>query len=147
MAVAGYFVVALLCYSIAPPFQAVAVEESGSGLFSAAVFHLGIATGFFLLGFFYSERQALAAIKKNGELTKVITFMITAGVVLALIENGPATVALESAKASEVFGLKRTMPFFALVLGVLMFREKITMRHFFGTVLLVAGSVLIVWFR
>ena len=147
LTVAGYFATALLCYSIAPPFQAVAVEESGSGLFSAGVFHIGIAMGFFLFRFLYTESQAIGTLQEKGEWGKTILLMVAAGAVLALFENGPATVALESAKASEVFSLKRTMPLFALILGIWMFREKVTIRHFFGTTLLVGGSILIVWFR
>jgi drug/metabolite transporter (DMT)-like permease len=73
--------------------------------------------------------------------------MVLAGIVIAMIENGPVAIALENATASEVFALKRTMPFFALLLGMFMFNEKITRRHVLGTVFLIIGSILIVWFQ
>ncbi len=143
----GYFAVTILCYSITSPFMAVAVEASGSGLFSAAVFHLGIAIGFLPLVFLINEGVTVQALRLRGEWKKVLLLMVIAGSVVALLENGPATVALESAKASEVFALKRTMPFFALILGIMMFNERVTKRHVIGTTLLVLGSMLIVWFR
>lgn len=144
---AGYFTVTIVCYSITSPFMAVAVDESGSGLFSAAVFHLGIAAGFVPLILLTNEGVAVQMLRVSGERTKVLILMILAGAVVALLENGPATVALEQAKASEVFALKRTMPFFALILGIMMFGEKVTKRHVLGTALLVVGSAFIVWFR
>lgn len=147
LSAAGYFAVTILCYSITSPFMAVAVEESGSGLFSAAVFHLGIAAGFIPLVLLAKESAAMRMLRASGEWKKVFFLMIAAGTAIAFLENGPATVALESAKASEVFALKRVMPFFALVLGIMMFGERVTKRHVFGTALLVAGSMLIVWFR
>lgn len=144
---AGYFLVTIFCYSITSPFMAVAVEESENGLFSAAVFHLGIATGFIPLVIMAKENIAIQAFRIKGEWKKIILLMILAGTVVAILENGPATVALETAKASEVFALKRTMPFFSLVLGIIMFGEKVTKKHIFGTALLVLGSAFIVWFR
>ena len=75
------------------------------------------------------------------------SFLLASGAVIGLFEIGPSTVALLTAKASEVFALKRTMPFFALILGVVMFHEKVTKRHMIGTSLLVVGSMFVVWFR
>lgn len=147
LAAAGYFAVTILCYSVTTPFMAVAVDESGSGLFSAAVFHLGIAVGFIPLLLLAREGASVQVLQSSGEWRKVLFLMVLAGAVIAFLENGPATVALETAKASEVFALKRTMPFFALVLGIMMFGEKITKRHIVGTALLVLGSAMIVWFR
>lgn len=147
LAAFGYFAVTIFCYSITSPFMAVAVEESGSGLFSAAFFHLGIAAGFIPLVILAKESTAVRNLRDSGEWRTVLFLMVFAGVVIALLENGPATVALEQAKASEVFALKRTMPFFALVLGIMMFGEKVTKRHIAGTAFLVLGSFLIVWFR
>lgn len=143
----GYFTITLVCYSIASPFMGVAVDESGSGLFSGAIVHLGIAVGFLLLVIVSHEGAALHTLARTSELVKVLLLMGVAGIVMALLENGPANIALESASASEVFALKRTMPFFALILGVMMFNEHITKRHIIGTVLLVLGSALIIWFR
>jgi drug/metabolite transporter (DMT)-like permease len=146
-AVAGYFAVTLICYSITSPLMGVAVNESGSGLFTAVVMHLGIALGFVPLLLISREHNTIRELKREGRFTQLFMWMLMAGVVIAIFENGPINVALETATASEVFALKRTMPFFALILGVLMFNEKITRRHIFGTVLLVIGSALIIWYR
>ncbi len=147
LAVTGYFAVTVVSYSFTSVFMGVAVAESGSGLFSAAVFHVGIAFGFLLLVLFTNERQTIRELRMSGQWSKVLGVMVLAGLVIAFLENGPATVALESAKASEVFAIKRVMPFFALVLGIMMFGEQVTRRHVIGTALLVSGSMLIVWFR
>lgn len=147
LAAAGYFAVTLLCYSVTAPFMAVAVEESGSGLFSATVFHLGIAVGFIPLMVRAKESGVVSMLRTNGEWKKILWLMIATGGVIALLENGPATIALETAKASEVFAIKRVMPFFALILGIIMFGEKVTRRHIAGTALLVLGSMCIIWFR
>jgi drug/metabolite transporter (DMT)-like permease len=143
----GLFALAILCYSFSSPFIGVAVDETQSGLFSAAVFHLGIAAGFVPLIFLAKEPGVILRLGQTGEWKKAFLLMLASGVVIALLENGPATVALLTAKASEVFALKRTMPFFALILGTAMFHEKVTKRHIFGTALLVAGSMFVVWFR
>lgn len=145
--VAGYFAITLICYSIASPLMGVAVSESGSGLFTAVIMHLGIAIGFIPLIFIAKEKSVIQSLRQRGELSKMVIWMILAGIVVALLENGPINIALETAKASEVFALKRTMPFFAMIIGFFLFQEKITWRHILGTILLVFGSVLTIWFR
>lgn len=144
---AKYFGITLLCYSITSPLMGVAVNESGSGIFSAFVMHAGISVGFIPLLLMTREDAALKQLQTNGRIRSVILLMVASGLVTALLENGPITIALETGSASEVFALKRVMPFFALVLGVIMFKERIGRRHIVGTVLLVIGSFLIVWFR
>lgn len=143
----GYFAITVLCYSFGPPFMGVAVDESGSGLFSAAVFHVGIALGFIPFILMAREGRAVSKLRADGLWVKTLLFMLASGAVIALLENGPATVALETAKAGEIFSLKRTMPFFALILGVVMFGEKVTKRHILATCLLVTGSVFIILFK
>ena len=142
-----YFSVTVLCYAVAPAYAAIAVHECGSGLLTACVFHLGVSIGFMGLVLQAKEGAALSAVHRGGELRRVLCLMALSGLVIAFFENGPNTVALEYANASEVMALKRTMPFFALVLGVMMFNEKVTKKHIFGTFLLVTGSILVVWFR
>src|SRR3989344_467300 len=143
--VVGYFSITLAAYSLSSAVMGVAVAASGSGLFTATVLHLGIAFGFLPLLFITKEPKVLRQMKESGQFWKMFGLVMLAGLAIALLENGPATIALEQASASEVFALKRTMPFFALFLGVIMFKEKITWRHATGTFLLVLGSVLIVW--
>lgn len=144
--VALYFAITLACYSFATVFMAVAVEAAGSGLFAAACFHIGIACGFAFLVLGSGEHQRIRVLRERGAWSGVLWPMLVAGLVLALIENGPATIALETASAAQVTALKRTMPLFALALGVFMFRERVTGAHVFGTALMVAGSIAVVWF-
>lgn len=147
LVVGGYFAITLICYSVTSPLMGVAVNESGSGLYSAALMHFGIALGFVPIVFFFQEMKTVHDLKQEGKWKYLFFWMVLAGIVSAILENGPINMALESATASEVFALKRTMPFFALILGMFMFDEKITRRHVFGTTLLIIGSVLIIWFQ
>lgn len=147
LTVAKYFAVTLVCYSITSPLQGVTVTESGSGLFVAAIAHISIALGFIPIVLMAKEGRAVALLKEQGQWLMTLKWMVLAGLVIALLENGPINIALESATASEVFALKRTMPFFALLLGVAIFKEKLTLRHGIGTAFLVIGSALIIWYR
>lgn len=147
LAMAGYFSVTLVCYSIASPLMGVAVTESGSGILSATIAHLGIGLGFIPIVLMSRESKIVSRLRQEGKWPRVLLWMVLAGIVIAVFENGPINVALESATASEVFALKRTMPFFSLILGVLMFQERVTLRHGIGTTFLVIGSAMIVWFR
>lgn len=143
----GYFGITILCYSVAPSFMRVAVDESQSGLFSAAVFHVGIALGFIPIVVIANEQKVWQRLAQQRLISQTAMWMVAAGAVMALLENGPATVALAEASAVEVVSLKRTMPVFALILGVLMFDERVNKRHMIATVFLVIGSMIIVWFR
>jgi drug/metabolite transporter (DMT)-like permease len=149
LSAAGYFAVTLICYSITSPYMSVMVNEVGNGLFSGAVSHLGIGLGFalILLHSRKMEFHAVRTLKTHGDWGITFFYMIASGAVIALLENGPVNLALEHANASEVFALKRTMPIFALVLGVLMFGEKVTPRHWAGTAFLVVGSALVILYR
>ena len=147
LAVAGYFGVTLACYSITSPLMGVAVNEAGSGLRFAAIMHVGIAIGFVFLCLISREWRVIKELKHRRQWVRTLWWMVLAGIVIALFENGPINIALETATASEVFALKRTMPFFALMLGVMMFGERVTRWHIIGTAFLVLGSVLIVWFK
>lgn len=146
---AGYFGITLLCYSITSPYMSVMIDEAGSGLFSGAVAHFGISIGFLciLLSSAKIEFRSAVTLRNSGVWKKVLIYMIASGAVVALLENGPINLALEQANASEVFALKRTMPFFSLILGMYMFGEKVTVRHWVGTALLVLGSMLVVLFK
>lgn len=142
-----YFMITVLCYSVASPLMGVAVDESGNALFSAMVFHLGIGLGFMPFVLLAKESRALRMLSQKGQLVRTVSFMVGAGFIVALLENGPATVALADASASEVFALKRTMPIFALILGVVMFREAVTVRKVAATALLIIGSGVVVYFQ
>ena len=138
-----YFGVTVLCYTIAPPFMAIAVVESGSALFSASVFHFFISIAFLPLIVLSKELALLKVLHKEDRLGVVLQQMIRAGILTSLIENGPATLALQYANASIVFSIKRVMPSFALLLGNTMFKETITKTKIASSILLIVGAVII----
>lgn len=144
---AKYFGVTLLCYSITSPYMAVMQEESREPLFSGAVMHLGMAIGFIPLVIWSKEKNMVLTLHASGNWGKVFRTMCIAGLIVAFLENGPIFMALETANASEVFALKRTMPIFALLLGNHFFNEKVLKKHVFAAVLMVIGSMAVVWFK
>lgn len=143
----AYFGITLFCFSITSPLGAVVVDECGSGLFTAMIFHLGIGFGFIPLLVTSGQRKVAREFLYRKDLWSLTGFMIISGIVIAVFENGSATVALQYADASEVFALKRTMPLFSLFLGYILFQERITMTKITGTTLLVTGSFFVIWFR
>ncbi len=143
-----YFGITLFCYSLASSLMSVAVERSGSGILSAAIFLVGISIGFFILLLATKEYVVVWQYFKNKKLLHPILWMVAAGLVNALLENGPITIALETAKASEVFALKRLMPIFALIIGYAWFKERhVSRRKIYATAAMVVGSFVVVWFR
>lgn len=142
-----YFSFTVLCYAFSSVCGSIAIQASGDGLFSAAIYHLGIAFVFLLMTIVSDERAVLDSLASEGRLWNAVCAMALAGIVIALLENGPSSLALEQANASEVFALKRTMPLFALILGISLFHEKVTRWHILGIVLLIIGSGLVVWYK
>lgn len=142
-----YFSVTVLCYAFSSVFGSVAIQSSGDGIYSAALYHLGVAFGFMSMALFSREQAVLSRLRSDGPSSPVILPMVVVGVVIALLENGPSSLALEEANASEVFALKRTMPLFALILGAILFKEKVTRWHMLGIALLTLGSAIVVWYK
>ena len=141
------FSVTLICYAITSTYMAVLIDEIRNPLFVGAAMHIGIALGFIFLLMLSTEKTAIATIKKTGSWSRIFGLMIISGLVIALLENGPIFLALESANSSEVFSIKRIMPIFALILGVLMFKETVHSKHIIGTIMMIFGAVLIVLFK
>lgn len=143
----GYFAITLLAYSITSPLMGVAAREAGSSLIASLAMHAGIAGAMLVLFLISRERHTLSTgVRNQGGWKYMLSWLVLSGLVIALLENGPVMMALQEATASEVFALKRTMPFFALVLGAAIFKEEITARHTLGTTLLISGSVVVIWF-
>lgn len=143
----GYYGITILCYSILPITLRICVLEAGNALFAVFVVLLGMCIGFLLLIFIEKEQKKIKELFATGSGRPVLKFMIFIGAVIAFLGYAPTALALQDASASEVIALKRTMPFFAIILGIIMFKEKVTLRHAMGTALLVGGCMLVVWFQ
>ncbi len=141
------FGITIVCYTFTATYMGIMQEASGDTVFSAAVMHIGIAAGFVFLLFFHRESAAIATLKKSNRWKQVLSLMIVTGLIIGLLENWPTFEALQTASANEVFSLKRTMPIFALIIGVMFFHEKTLWRHKVGTVLMVSGAMIVIYFK
>lgn len=145
-----YFLVTAVCYTFTPALAKIAVIESGNVLFASYVSHLLISLGFvlwiFLVASFEKRNSSLALIKQNLSGKGMRNFLIAAipaGLAIA-VANGSINYALQSATVANVFAIKRTMPLFAFVIGVLYFKERTNlMQKIVATIIMVVGAIII----
>lgn len=137
-----YFTVTALCYTFAPTAAKVAIQES-SVLFTSFVVHILIALGFFVI--MLATREVNKLLYPFDEAPFLLA-ILAAGVVIVL-ENGSINAALSEASVASVFALKRTMPFFAFVIGIVYFKERTELwKKFVATMFMVVGAVLVTLF-
>lgn len=142
----GYYSITIISISVLSVFLKIIVDETGDPVFVVATVNSGVAVGFILLMAFEKKLNAFSMLTRKGGL-KLLGVMIALGATVALINKLPTNFAYEQASAGEVIAVKRIMPFFGLILGIVMFKEKVTLRHAIGTALLVGGCMLVVWFQ
>ena len=145
-----YFLATAACYTFTPTLSKITVVESGSVLFASYLTHLLIAIGFipliFLTPIGRNYGESMKNIKSNLCAKSAWKFFIAiffAGVAIA-IANGSTNHALQFASVSSVFAIKRTMPLFAFVLGVLYFKERNNLsQKIIATTIMIIGAVII----
>lgn len=145
-----YFFATAICYTFTPVLAKIVVVESGNVLFVSYITHLLIAIGFvfliFLIPISKNRKESLMIIKKNltGDGSKkFLLATILAGFVIT-ISNGSINYALQYASVSSVFAIKRTMPLFAFLIGVIFFKERNNLfRKIIGTTVMVVGAILV----
>lgn len=147
-----YFLMTALCYTFTPGIMKVIVLESGNVLFASYVVHLLIGLGFIPLIFLIpgvkkmSRTESLQLIVKNltgNDAKNFLLATIFAGIAIA-IANGSINYALKSATVANVFAIKRTMPLFAFVIGVVYFKERTNLtQKIIATVIMVIGAIII----
>lgn len=143
----AYYSITIISCAIIPVVYRGAIHEIGSPFLTFAIVNISVAFGFLCLMFVEREGSELRRKVSSGKAQSLLLKMLAVGVITALLNQAPTAWALLEASASEVVALKRTMPFFALLLGIYMFKERVTLRHFLGTALLVIGCVLVVLFQ
>lgn len=136
-----YFLVTATCYTLAPTATKVAILES-SALFVTYLALLAIGAVYVLI-YAFGNSNGLASFK----IKLYFLIMIAAGVSIA-IENFSINTALNSASVANVFTIKRTMPFFAFLIGLYFFKEKAGIkRKILATLLMVVGAIVITIFK
>jgi len=160
-----YFIATATCYTFTPTAMKVAVVASGNVLFATYMVHLLMGIGFVLL----IGVIAVAQSRKNGAEKNVVRVMsgaftqtknnlanagmkfflvvLLSGVAIA-IQNGSINYAMSIASVASVFAIKRTMPLFAFVIGVLYFKERNNLlQKSAATLIMIAGAIMITFSR
>lgn len=143
----AYYAITILCFSIIPITLRICVHEVGSAWFASSMVGFCLSIGFVFLIFVENDMGRIKEIIQSKKCGSILSVMLAVGCVAALMGTAPLALAMQDVSASEAVAIKRTMPFFALVLGIVMFKEKVTLRHAIGTALLVVGCMLVVWFQ
>jgi drug/metabolite transporter (DMT)-like permease len=145
-----YFLATAACYTFTPTLAKVAVVESGSVLFASYVTHLLIGLAFipliFLIPVARNRKESLGIIKSNltgSGARKFLIATVFAGVAIA-IANGSINYALQYSTVANVFAIKRTMPLFAFLIGVLYFKERNNLlQKIIATTVMVVGAIIV----
>lgn len=141
-----YFLVTAGCFTITPTALTLAVRES-SVLFTSFLSHLLIGIGFIFLIIVFKETGRAKEILSDKQIKRgFLVAVILAGLSIA-IANTSINAALDVQKVAYVMGIKRLMPLFAFVIGLVYFKERQDIpKKILATLLMVAGAVLITVF-
>jgi len=140
-----YFLVTALCFTFTPTAAKVMIQES-SVLFASAISHLLIALGFLAILLVLREQPKLFSVFQDSRKRKFLVAVLFVGVVTVL-ENGSINAALEEASVASVFAIKRMMPFFAFIIGIMYFRERADLRKkILATTFMVVGAIMLTLF-
>ena len=140
-----YGILTAMCWATSPIFIAKGLEGIPSSIWATAI-GLMIATLIYLVLFLWQ--------KKSSELSKVnkkhLLWQMAAGVAggLGILSRN---IALESTKVAIVIGLVQLQILITLILGPVILgdedRERITPRLILGSIIIIGGSVLIIYGR
>jgi drug/metabolite transporter (DMT)-like permease len=142
-----YFLIALAIASLIPPIIKISVVES-SAIFTSFMISWLVGIAFLIMIFIFKEREKVKEILVLREKKNIILLIIIvlAGIITA-IEFATMNTAFGLANVAYVMGIKRTMPFFAFLIGYFFFKEKTdVLRKIFATTLMVAGAIFIMTF-
>jgi drug/metabolite transporter (DMT)-like permease len=142
-----YFLIALAIASLIPPIIKISVVES-SAIFTSFMISWLVGIAFLIMIFIFKEREKVKEILVLREKKNIILLIIIvlAGIITA-IEFATMNTAFGLANVAYVMGIKRTMPFFAFLIGYFFCKEKTdVLRKIFATTLMVAGAIFIMTF-
>ena len=139
-----YFIGTALCYTISPATTKMAINES-SGTFTALAMQLILGAAFVIFILLFRETKKIKRIFRNFQKNQRIKFLIALAIIGLTVaaSNWTINVAMETAKVSYVFSIKRIMPLFAFLIGYFYFHERKNLwRKLIATGLMVTGAVL-----
>jgi drug/metabolite transporter (DMT)-like permease len=121
-----------------------AINES-SGTFTALAMQLILGAAFVIFILLFRETKKIKRIFRNFQKNQRIKFLIALAIIGLTVaaSNWTINVAMETAKVSYVFSIKRIMPLFAFLIGYFYFHERKNLwRKLIATGLMVTGAVL-----
>ena len=140
-----YGILTALCWATSPIFISKGLEGIPSSIWATAI-GLSTATLIYLIIFLWQKKgNDLLQINK-----KHIVWQIAAGLAggLGILSRN---IALETTRVAIVIGLVQLQIFFTLILGPVILgktdRERLTPKLIFGSLLIIGGSVLIIYGR
>lgn len=142
-----YFLVTAACYVIIFVSTKIVVIES-SPLAASFFISLLISACFIPIVFLSGEWVRIKETVSKSNIGKklIVTLMLAGGIIA--VEDISINLALVVTDVSYVMAIKRTMPFFAFIIGYLYFKEREHLkRKLMATALMVAGAILIVLFN
>lgn len=143
-----YFIITALCWTFTSPALKIAAVES-SAIFSSFIVALFIGLSFFFLVILFKETPKIKKLFSTGgtrEKMVLLIALVIAGISI-VFEQITINTAFRLADVSYVIAVKRTMPFFAFIIGYFYFKEKNNVRRkLVATALMVAGSMVIINF-
>lgn len=143
-----YFIITALCWTFTSSFLKIASIESNA-VFSSFIISVFMGLSFGLIVIFTGELKRVKELFIGfGHKEKIILFtaLVIAGVAITL-EQITINEAFRIASVGYVIAVKRTMPFFAFLVGYFYFKEKTNMsRKVIATALMIAGSLVIAVF-
>lgn len=143
-----YFIITAFCWTFTSTFLKIAAVESNA-VFSSFIISLflGLSFGFILIFAGESERIKKTFFDFNSkEKFALFAALAIAGVAI-MFEQIAVNEAFRLAGVGYVIAVKRTMPFFAFIIGYFYFKEKNNIRRkLAATSLMIAGSVVVAIF-
>lgn len=139
------FIVTAVCWTFSTPMTKVAVLAGSPILVSALVnFLCGIS--FILLIYLFKDYEKIKNTLsnfKNSEKRNFIIAVLLAGIAIA-IQIVSINTALKYAPVSYVIAIKRIMPVFAFLIGLIYFKERTNIsKKLIATIIMVIGAIIV----
>jgi uncharacterized membrane protein len=142
-----YFLIALVLVIFIPIGLKLAINANTVGnpsAYTSFSYLLSVSLFFIPFIFVFKENRIFKAVMERTRGTKFSSIILLGGVTMA-IEFIAMNRAFELTDVAYVMAIKRTMPFFAFLIGYLIFKERADVkRKLLATTLMVAGTILII---
>jgi drug/metabolite transporter (DMT)-like permease len=140
-----YFLISMVTAFLVPVTLKLSIKES-SVIFTSFIMALLVSAFFLTLIFIFRERNKIKEILVfNVKSNRLLLSAVILSGLLTAVEFGTMNKAFSLADVSYVMAIKRTMPFFAFLIGYFYFNEKANIsRKIIATSIMVLGAILVI---